>query len=434
MDPRSAASRRHFVCVLRSGPVRRLVALWALTAVGCGPPVVSLLSGDTTLVVLVGDEDRVFARAPRTASTLVIDDPRWDEAYELAYGCNLDVLGLAPGEVDVVDGGRPLPTPAQINLIGERGRPEPAEGDAFAHIRIPGTPPSACVDFDAETVALPDTQTDRARAFLRFRAGVLAVTQSGRALYVRDDGTIQTPPIRTSTVVLGAAQWMEGVFVVGSDGRTFSSDLTGGVVETPVRRTDRGRRRVAVAADDDVVYLVSDERSLERFDGTSFTVLAERPRADAYGSVTIHQSAVFATGIDDGVSLVSGSDVIEETVDGVPTIVRSLGSVGLYAGTETGVLLLRSNDRRWRAIASDPLEARVRIIERLNDGVLFGGHQGRFFQYHADETCEAQMLTRADAVHSTAYDGGIAVLARVIGDNDEVTFLKTRPGVAECSQ
>lgn len=257
------------------------------------------------------------------------------------------------------------------------------EGLVAERIPLPGT------EFDARvTFALA---LDEERALFGFDRPVPPV------IVERCGATLSSlPPVP----YLAAVRSESGeLFIVTATGAAFRGDLerglvpAGNLVQPPLVPPPFGGRLVVSRPEEEFeLYLYSITTALERYDGVTWTVVAETEGASADGAVDLLRlgpaELLVAPGNNQEIFLYRGG-VLRAEVPRIGDKTRSLGLVpgfGPLAGTDYGRIFERTRPGDWQELSRSGLEHDARAFAPFGNGFITGGGFGGLtVQYHPEQ-------------------------------------------------
>lgn len=363
--------------------------------------------------------------------------------YALYFDCGLEALGLEPGAL-AFGSGNALPAAREVFAAapGEEWAALDVLPDAIRDLKIAGVADQTCrAPIDARFVVPREAGGGGEVRFVEaFGEGAaLFATANGR-LSLIEDGAVR-PWMELMFPTLGAvflddgALWLAARGGAVISGRVFAGET---FVARPTRTSTRGMTRLRLdGATEDEIYLVSDQRSFERFDGSSWSVLYE-----GSGELMRSRSAVVRIGPGEAIAIGPAAPGIVRYREGVATVeslpegaaisAAKIDGVGVVAGNDLGSLFLDTAGG-WRALDVDAMTG-VRAIAALEGMILFGGEAGVMHRFvvsgeDAVSRCEPLSLGPDDLSYASSFGGSAFLLANVTGGDDVIVQATLPPPV-----
>lgn len=359
---------------------------------GCASDeLVVLPSGDARFALVIETEGAVsrgaFASLDQPYRRSV---PEGAELLVLSYSSK--PLGLEPGEVSFVPGGRAIPVADAYHRL---------EGASFTRlespperVRVLNLPRGdVCLDFDVRAADFPDHPTffvaiDARRTF--------AGTLDRRFFILNEEETIELTELSSTTPSRAAFVRGDEVFLAGPDHRFAVGHPDRGFVAGPELAAPVGGDVIMVGAPPGEpleLFLTDSTAAVQRFDGRAWTLIRR-------GHDPIDQNrASLAWSSPGKVALTGGraSAVLEidasgqerafelelarfPRVDGLRTLGRVEGA-GLLAGSLIGALFEREGDVWERRPAAQDSVSIDEILDLGEGRFIAGGNGGVFVQW-----------------------------------------------------
>lgn len=367
--------------------------------------------------------------------------------YALYYDCEPAALGLEPGALVFGSGGS-LPEARAMFAApsGELLAPIDVLPETLRTLQVVGVADPTCrALIDTRFVVPRDAGGGAEVRFVQAvgEGSALFATANGRFSVIEDGAVRALTAISTATPNLGAVLLDNGeVWLAGRGGAVSSGQIESGFFARPTRTSTRGMTRIWLdGATEAEIFLVSDQRSFERFDGSRWTVLYEgsgeivRSRG---GVARIGEGAAIAVG-PAAPALVryrEGTATVEMLPEGAAISVARIDGLGVVAGNELGSLFLDTAEG-WRALEVNATTG-VRAVAVLRGtgadaktAVLFGGEAGVMhrFALPALGLCDALSLGPDDLSYASSFGANAFLLANVTGGDDVIVQVALPPPI-----
>jgi hypothetical protein len=317
------------------------------------------------------------------------------DLYTVNYTCPLDVLGMDPGRLVVLDEPASrieLPEPRAI-FTSHDGSAQSAwaETDELAPIEtilrgIELPENNLCRLYGVQLAPLDvsflaGTSTPTALIALRDEK-VLVANADGTFWEVDADRNIRPLPLITGAPNRAGFVTNDGtVYLVGEDGTIARGDpdrgmeiiQTAGATVTEFTLVDGARVGPLE------IYRASFGRPFERYDGTGWTQLTSGGSELEYGAYSvawIGPNEAIATGVlsrsNNAVRYLDG-ELIQEPMPGSerPTAIASIPGAGIVVGTQRGVII-RERGGTFVAEPESGIDSQVRMIVPTKRGFFYG--------------------------------------------------------------
>ncbi|MEQ9501219.1 MAG: hypothetical protein RIT81_30400 [Deltaproteobacteria bacterium] len=385
--------------------MRRAVGVIGIAAAACGDPgalVLELpaLDGHASMLLAARDDDVVQLTAidlsrDRDAPSNTFPYAGRDlDLDALLYEAPLDTLRIRPGEVEAVEGGRPLPeatTLLSARIVDGATTPweETVQLDAsLESFRIE----SPCAAFDAELFALTSTGGGGFVVPISDRA-VLVGTDARDVFRIDVETSAVTPVTRSIITPLSAVADPVGpptpeLLLASARGEVLRGVVVDESLELEVLSTHPENLPIDAIAGDPAsgpVFVLSEAGVFDRYhDGTWSSTLYDFGTDASVGAVArMGPDAAVAVwpSEDRVVRYVAGEVLFERIQDDVA--MRNAATIpgfGTVVGSTLGALF-RFEDGAWRALPPGWLRRPVQRIAPYAGGFVYGGPNGNFGQY-----------------------------------------------------
>lgn len=309
--------------------------------------------------------------------------------------------------------------------------------DAVRAIRLfdPAPPRSPCVTF--EQTRIPLTTGDQAFfAVAVERDLALVATLDGHFHAVSSAGAVPLTALSTDTPHAAGFRASDGeVWLIGTDGRMMRGHPhpDRGFVPVAGAAASGAWKRLVGASEGSPfeLFLVTDGKAFERFDGASWTTLDQSagPLEPAHGSVAwVRSGEAFAVGPrPHAVLTYRDGQLFEEpfrdpNVTDEVSVAAFVPGVGRVVGTSVGVLHILTG-RGWEAHPTRPLHG-LTFIEPLDQGLIAGGSDGAFVQYYSGYGyCPAVFTSTTLIRRAIPFGDGFLLVPRTDDGAPEVILL-----------
>lgn len=396
----------------------------------------------------------------------------------LAYRCSLERLGLVEGPQALKEAPseRPwLPEPAEVWLAqggpGRSGTWSSGQmNEAVEQIlsKLPLEEENLCRSRQAvlepKELSMPrDERRDPAFAVRVDDDHILAGTRNGFYYLVDRGGGVQPVEDFGADVYRGAYRADDGeLWLMSTTGKLVRGRLGGEftVVTSTAplrRRPDQELGQLALDGPKNTpgapfeLYAETDARTFLRFDGTTWTRLADSER---HFWIFVARVAWIAPGEAAAISVGSATntvvrykngEVIEERLSGSSVGLSCIAQVpgfGTIAGRDDGSVFIDEGGGSWRPLPGTGEQYFTRTIAPINGGFIYGASlemnflEYRFTQYFADlGHCPEERLTDYAATQLVPFADGSLLAATVsdFGDPMGLTLLELAAPAGDCS-
>lgn len=324
--------------------------------------------------------------------------------YAFTYRERLDQLGLEPGKLELVPGGRRLPDPlaAQLNVVddgGESGWTAVADPRSLLDRFLVEGDPDPCAgapEFDVVSYRL-ETRTN-GRSVVPLDGESVLLTAADSTFYVLSKRALTRLPLPsdlppTAFRAPDGELWFGGARGATRHGRIETGFLEVESASTAFELVDLGGPNREAPFE---LYAVDNGGGVHLSDGTRWRRLARGLPVIGFGIAWAGPGRAFvARHSTDSLLLIEDGVPREENPSGAALEVTAVGysdTLGLAAGTSAGSLHLRREGEGWY-LAGRLEEAAIRHIVAYEDLLVLGGTDGFIAFYRPGRgLCATQLL------------------------------------------